>query len=156
MFLDLIRRRNPSLVTDAIALHQQGRIPANSYVIDLDTVRENARQLRAAGDRYGLSVFAMTKQMGRNPAFCRALREGGIEASVAVDMECARMTRRAGLAIGNIRHLVQIPRAEADAAASLEPAYWTVFNDEKAREAALKAKLEAEGAKEALRAKNDA
>jgi len=136
MFLDLICRRNPDLVTDAIALHQQGRIPANSYVIDLDTVRENARQLRAAGDRHKLSVFAMTKQMGRNPAFCRALREGGIEAAVAVDMECARVTRRAGLRIGNIGHLVQVPRAEADAAASLEPAYWTVFNDEKAAEAA--------------------
>src|SRR5262249_56717962 len=78
----------------------------------------------------------MTKQMGRNPAFCRALREGGIEAAVAVDMECARVTRGAGLAIGNIGHLVQVPRAEADAAAALEPAYWTVFNDEKAAEAA--------------------
>ena len=50
MFLDVICRRNPSLVTDAIALHRQGRIPANSYVIDLDTVRANARQLRQAGD----------------------------------------------------------------------------------------------------------
>src|SRR5882724_7441203 len=136
MFLDVICRRNPSLVTDAIALHQQGRIPANSYVIDLDTVRANASQLRAAGDRHGLKVFAMTKQMGRNPAFCRALLEGGIDASVAVDMECARVTHRAGLRIGNIGHLVQVPRAEADTAAALAPDYWTVFNDEKAAEAA--------------------
>jgi predicted amino acid racemase len=136
MFLDVICRRNPALVTDAIALHQQGRIPANSYVIDLDTVRANASQLRAAGDRHRLKVFAMTKQMGRNPAFCRALLEGGIVASVAVDMECARVTHRAGLRIGNIGHLVQVPRAEADAAAALAPDYWTVFNDEKAAEAA--------------------
>ena len=61
---------------------------------------------------------------------------GGIGASVNVDMECARATRRAGMAIGHIGHLVQIPKAEADAAASFAPAYWTVFNDEKAAEAA--------------------
>jgi len=38
MFLDLIRRRNPALIEQAIALHQQGRLPANSYVVDLDAV----------------------------------------------------------------------------------------------------------------------
>ena len=42
--------------------------------------------------------------------------------------------------IGHIGHLVQIPRAEADAAASFAPDYWTVFNDEKASEAAAAAK----------------
>src|SRR5258705_2976380 len=110
MFLDLIRRRNPSLVTDAIALHQQGRIPANSYVIDLDTVRENARQLRAAGDRHRLSVFAMTKQMGRNPAFCRALREGGIEAAVAVDLKTPRGHGTAALPTAIMGNLGPWPR----------------------------------------------
>jgi predicted amino acid racemase len=38
--------------------------------------------------------------------------------------------------IGHVAHLVQIPRAEADAAASFAPGYWTVFNHEKAIEAA--------------------
>src|SRR5205085_11426658 len=63
---------------------------------------------------------------------------------------------RAGLAIGHIGHLVQIPRAEAAAAASLKPDYWTVFNFEKAAEAAdasnapgrtqdLLARIQAEG-----------
>jgi predicted amino acid racemase len=51
-------------------------------------------------------------------------------------MEDGRACRRAGLAIGHIGHLVQIPRAEAAAAASLEPDYWTIFNFEKAAEAA--------------------
>ena len=42
MFLELTLRRNPTLVEQAIALHQAGKIPANSYVIDLDAVERNA------------------------------------------------------------------------------------------------------------------
>ncbi len=136
MFLDVLRRRNPKLIEQAIALHQAGKIPANSYVIDLDAVEDNAGTIRAAADRLGLRVFAMTKQMSRSPSFCRAVVRGGITQAVAVDMEDARACRRAGLAIGHIGHLVQIPRAEAGAAAALEPDYWTIFNFEKAAEAA--------------------
>ena len=67
------------------------------------------------------------------------MRRGGIEKAVTVDMEDARACYRAGLRIGHIGHLVQVPRAEADAAASLAPDYWTVFNLEKAEEAAAAA-----------------
>jgi predicted amino acid racemase len=136
MFLDLIRRRNPRLIEASISLHQQGRIPANSYAIDLDAVRANAAALSAEAARHGLKIFAMTKQMGRNGSFCRAVKAGGIGKAVAVDMECARACRRAGLGIGHIGHLVQVPRAEAAAAAAMAPDYWTVFNAEKAAEAA--------------------
>jgi predicted amino acid racemase len=136
MFLDVIRRRNPRLIEQAIALHQAGRIPANCYVIDADAVEANARLIATEGGRLGLEVFAMTKQMGRNGDYCRAIAKGGITESVNVDMECARATKRAGMEIGHLGHLVQIPRAEASAAAALAPRYWTVFNQEKAQEAA--------------------
>jgi len=136
MFLDVLRRLNPQLIEQAIALHQAGKLPANSYVIDLDAIAANAGVIKAAGDRLGLKVFAMTKQMSRNPSFCKAVARGGIGKAVAVDMEDARACHRAGLAIGHIGHLVQIPKAEAAAAASLAPDYWTVFNFEKATEAA--------------------
>ena len=136
MFLEAIRRRNPKLIEQAIGLHQAGRIPANSYVIDLDAVEANARLMTDAARKLDLKLFAMTKQMGRNPAFCRALKSGGISKAVAVDMECARACRRADLAIGHLGHLVQVPRAEAEAAAAMAPDYWTVFNIEKAAEAA--------------------
>src|SRR5579872_6392903 len=156
MFLDLIRRRNPKLIEQAIALHQAGRLPANSYVIDVDAVEENARVIASAAGKLGLKVFAMTKQMGRNPSFCQAAARGGIVSAVAVDMEDARATHRAGLGLGHIGHLVQVPRFEADAAAALSPDYWTVFNLEKAAEAAtasrrlgrdqpLLARIQAEG-----------
>lgn len=135
MFLDVLRRRNPALIEAAIALHQAGALPANCTVIDLDAVTENARAIREAADAAGLKVFAMTKQMGRNGDFIRAVAAGGIGEAVAVDMECARACANAGMRIGHLGHLVQVPRAEADAAAALGPRYWTVFNDEKAAEA---------------------
>ena len=135
MFLDLIRRRNPGLIEAAIQLHQQGLLPANATVIDLDTVEANAAILAAAGKSAGLEVFGMTKQMGRNGDFLKAIKAGGIGRVVAVDMECARAGTRAGLGLGHVGHLVQVPRAEADAAASMNPDYWTVFNLDKAREA---------------------
>ena len=34
MFLDVLRRRNPQSIEQAIALHQAGKLPANAYVID--------------------------------------------------------------------------------------------------------------------------
>ena len=134
MFLTLTLRRNPTLVEQAIALHQAGRIPANCYVIDLDQVERNASVMAREAARHGLKAFAMTKQMGRNGSFCRAVARGGVSAAVAVDMECARACRRAGMRIGHLGHLVQIPRSEADAAASMAPDYWTVFAREKAQE----------------------
>ncbi|MDQ0471524.1 alanine racemase [Labrys wisconsinensis] len=135
MFLDLIRRRNPALIEQAIALHQAGRLPANSYVIDLDAVEANARHIAGIAARHGLKAYAMTKQMGRNGSFCRAVARGGIAKAVAVDVECARATHRAGMGLGHVGHLVQVPRFEADAVAALAPDHWTVFNREKAAEA---------------------
>ncbi len=52
-------------------------------------------------------------------------------------MECARAANHAGLEIGHIGHLSQVPKYEAEAAAAFAPDYWTVFNFEKANEAAL-------------------
>jgi predicted amino acid racemase len=136
MFLDVTRRRNPRLIEAAIALHQRGELPANTYVIDLDAVEDNARAISTKAASLGLTVMAMTKQMGRSESFCRAVMRGGIKRSVAVDLECALATKRAGMEVGHIGHLVQIPKWEADSAAKLSPNWWTVFNAEKAAEAA--------------------
>lgn len=137
MFLDVLRRRNPKFLEAAIALHRQGKIPANAYVLDLDAVEANARVLKTEAQRLGLKIFAMTKQVGRASSFCAAVQRGGIDRSVAVDMACARATHRAGLRVGHLGHLQQVARHEAKAAAAaFRPDYWTVFNDDKAREAA--------------------
>ncbi|MCY4152167.1 MAG: alanine racemase [Aestuariivita sp.] len=137
MFLDLLIRRNPQFIEAAMSLHQQGKIPANSYVLDLDAVERNARTLSQAAFKLGLTTFAMTKQVGRHSGFCQAVMRAGIDRSVAVDMPCAIACDRAGLKTGHLGHLVQVPRQEADFAARyLKPDYWTAFSVEKAKEAA--------------------
>jgi predicted amino acid racemase len=141
MFLDVLRRRNPAFIEAAIRLHQEGRLPANAYVIDLDAVEQNARLLKEEADRLRLKIFAMTKQVGRSSSFCRAVMRGGIDRSVAVDMACARATHRAGMKVAHLGHLQQIAKAESSAAAStFRPDYWTVFDDTKAAEAAAAAR----------------
>jgi predicted amino acid racemase len=136
LFLDVLRRRNAGFLEAVVALHQEGRLPANTYAIDLDAVQANAALMAKEAQRHNLQVFAMTKQMGNAPGFMRAVIAGGIDAGVAVDMTGARALRDGGMRLGNVGHLVQVPRAEASAAAALEPENWTVFNLEKAAEAA--------------------
>ena len=65
-----------------------------------------------------------------------AVRRGGIEAGIAVDMDCATPLAEGGMRLGHIGHLVQVPRHEADRAAALEPANWNVFDQAKTAEAA--------------------
>jgi predicted amino acid racemase len=136
MFLSTLRRRNPEFLRAAMALHASGSVPANSYVLDLDTVTANAKVMSDAAVPLGLTVFAMTKQVGRNPHFCRAVKDGGIDAAVAVDMPCARAVGSGGLRVGHLGHLVQVAAHEADEAAGLRPDYWTVFSAAKAAQAA--------------------
>src|SRR5690348_16208487 len=117
MFLNALVARNRPLVEAAIRLHQEGEIPANSHVLDLDTMRGNAAVITAEARRLGLTVLAMTKQFGRNPPALDALVSGGIESFVAVDMPCARPIARAGYKVGHLGHLTQVPRHEAAEAA---------------------------------------
>jgi predicted amino acid racemase len=135
MFLNLLRRRNPEFLEAIAALHRAGSLPTNTYPIDLDAVGRNASAYAAETKRLGLQPFAMTKQIGRNPDVSRVLVESGITHAVGVDLQCAIAAASGGLKVGHLGHLVQIPRHEADTAAALEPLYWTVFNETKAREA---------------------
>jgi predicted amino acid racemase len=139
VFLEALRTRNPAFVEAVVSLHQAGELPVPAYVVDLDAVEENARLIVTEATRLGLECFAMTKQMGRNRAFMAAVRRGGIDAGVAVDMDCAGALAEGGMRLGHVGHLVQVPRHEADRAAALEPANWTVFERAKATEAAAAA-----------------
>lgn len=136
MFLKKLINRNPEFVKTVVQLQQEGKIPANSYVLDVDTIEANAEVLAAEGKRLGLKVYPMTKQIGRNPVVLKALARKGLDAYVAVDMGCALPIHASGCHVGHLGHLVQIPRAETDVAASFKPYYWTVFNMEKAQAAA--------------------
>lgn len=135
MFLNLLQRRNPQFLEAIAALHASGQLLANTYAIDLDAIRQNAVAFAEEAGSHELKAFAMTKQIGRNPDVSRALVESGITHAVGVDLQCATAAHLGGLKVGHLGHLVQIPRHEADAAAALEPSYWTVFNERKAEEA---------------------
>ena len=136
MFLQPLLDRNFNLLKVAVQLHQKGEIDSNTYVLDLETVTTNARLLSEKGKSLGVDVLAMTKQVGRNPDFCKAVRAGGISGSVAVDYECGVYSHAAGLTISHIGHLVQIPKSQISRAIALEPALWTIFSIAQAREIA--------------------
>lgn len=139
MFLQSLIHKNPSFVETAVALHQAGAIPANSYAVDLDAVAANTTHLMGEARVLGLTVYAMTKQLGRAPGVLKAITAAGVDGYVAVDMACARPIAANGHNLGHIGHLVQVAAAEAGEAFAMEPDYWTVFSPNKADEASAAA-----------------
>ncbi|HZU14394.1 MAG TPA: alanine racemase [Chloroflexota bacterium] len=133
MFLERLRERNPRLLATAIELHQSGRIPPSTYVIDLDTVAENARALASEARRLGLTTYLMTKQYARNPYVTWTALANGLYKTVAVDMPGALQMRRYGIPVGHMGHLNQIPRHQVAEAVALRPDVITVYNLDHAR-----------------------
>lgn len=133
MFLDTVRSRNAALIEAAIGLHRSGTVPSNSYVVDIDTVEANASVLAARASKAGLELYQMTKQFGRNPAIATVVARSGIPHAVAVDVQEARVLHTAGIRVGNVGHLVQVPRADAQQVLAMTPRFVTVFGVENAR-----------------------
>lgn len=133
MFLNAVQRRNPGLLEAALKLHRDHRLPPNTYVLDLDGLEANTRALAAAAGAAGLSLYFMTKQLNRNPQVMQAVAASGIAKGVAVDIDDARAFRKAGVALGHVGHLVQIPRAHLTQMLSWRPEVMTVFSLANAR-----------------------
>lgn len=133
MFLGKIMQRNPNLIRAAVDLHQSGRIPANTWLIDLDGIAENARILVDEARRQGLHTYVMTKQYGRNPFVTRVALKQGLNKAVAVDIQCAKVLHRYGVPVGHIGHLNQVPKREISQAIAMKPEVMTVFSLDQAR-----------------------
>lgn len=133
MFLERLKERNPRLMETAVALHQQGRIPPATYVVDLDTVAQNARALAGEARRLRLTTYLMTKQYARNPYITRVALANGLYKTVAVDMPGALQMRRYGIPVGHMGHLNQVPVHLVPAAVAMRPDVITVYNLEHAR-----------------------
>jgi predicted amino acid racemase len=129
VFIDRLRSHNPGLARAAMTLHQGGELLANTYLLDLDGIGANTRIIRAAADAAGLSLYAMTKQFGRNPDACDAIVEGGIPATVAVDIQCMEAVARSRMRIGHVGHLVQPHRGTEDAVIAAGPEVVTLFDE---------------------------
>ena len=142
MFIHALKRQNPALITAAIRLWQQGRIVPDSWVIDVDQVLENGKRLVDTAHQYGITLYLMTKQLGRNPWLAEKLLALGYAGIVTVDYKEARVMRRAGLPVAHQGHLVQIPSRQIGEAVEQGTDIITLFSLEKAREvsaAAVKA-----------------
>ncbi|MFB8120149.1 alanine racemase [Streptomyces sp. NPDC055962] len=132
MFLDTLLTRNPGLVDAAAALHRDGVIPPDTYVMDLDAVEANAALLAAEAGRLGLGLWFVVKQLGRNPELIRAIARH-IPRSAAIDPAEARTLHAAGALPGNVGHLVQIPRRTLPEVLARRPETVTVFDLANAR-----------------------
>jgi predicted amino acid racemase len=142
MFINALKRQNPALITAAITLWQQGKITPDSGGIDVDQVVENGRRLLDTAREQGISLYLMTKQLGRNPWLAEKLLQLGYQGIVVVDYKEARVMRQAGLPVAHQGHLVQIPSSLVKDAVEQGTEVITLFSLEKAREvsaAAVKA-----------------
>lgn len=128
MFLDVTKRRNPKLIESAIQLHQSGAILPDTYVLDLDTIVANAKTLKASADQAGIDLFYMTKQLGRNPLVAKKIHEAGITDAVVVDFKEALVMMEQQLPIGNVGHLVQVPKHLLEKVIAYGPKFFTVFS----------------------------
>ncbi len=133
MFLHRLVERNPRLLEVALDLHQSGRIPPSTYVMDLDAIAHNARLLAGEARRLGLTTYVMSKQYARNPYVTMVALANGLDKMVAVDLPGALQMRRYGIPVGHIGHLNQVPRHQVKDAVGMRPDVITVYNVEHAR-----------------------
>ena len=130
MFLEKTIKRNPKLVECAFDLHKRGMILPDTYILDLDAIIENAKAMKKEADQYGIDLYFMLKQIGRNPLIAAKLMEIGFRGAVAVDFKEALVMIENGIHISNVGHLVQIPKAAMEKILSAEPDYVTVYSRE--------------------------
>ncbi|MFD8381762.1 alanine racemase [Streptomyces sp. NPDC059679] len=127
MFLKTVLARNSGLVDAAAALHHQGEIPPDTYVMDLDAVESNAALLAAEAERLSLTLWFVVKQFGRNPELIRAVARH-IPKYAAIDPPEARVLHASGARAGNLGHLMQIPRRTLDEMLAWRPETVTVYD----------------------------
>jgi predicted amino acid racemase len=133
MFLEKIIKRNPVLIQAAVKMHQNGEIPPNTWVIDLDGIAKNAKILSAYAKEYDLKTYVMSKEYARNPVINKIAIKNGLESTVAVDIQGAKILWRYGIPVGHIGHLNQVPNADIPFVIENEPEVITCYSIEKAK-----------------------
>lgn len=131
MFLDIVKKRNPNLIDISIKLHQEKRVLPDSYILDLDSILENARLLIQEANKYNIKLYAMTKQFGRIPFIAKELVKIGFAGIVAVDFKEALTMIKHNIPLGNVGHLVQIPSGAMEIIINSNPEIITVYSLEK-------------------------
>jgi len=134
MFLNVTSRKNPDLIKTGVNLHQSGEIPPNTYIIDVDVLKENTKEMSRVATDNGFELYFMLKQLGRLPEIGHLIVENGIEKAVAVDFDEGKLLAENGIKIGNIGHLVQPGKNQWLEVLSWNPEVVTVFSYERAKQ----------------------
>jgi predicted amino acid racemase len=134
MYLDTTATRNPGLIKAAAMLHAEDVLAANTYVVDLDAIKHNAKIMAREAKQVGIQLYLMTKHYNRNPLVTHAALSAGIGSTVGVEVADALSLSRFGLPVGHVGHLVQIPRGNLRAVLAMRPEVMTVFSVEKAKQ----------------------
>ena len=134
MFLKQMMKENPQLIDAAFALHQEGKILPDTYVIDVDVFLKNAEKIIQKAKERGFKMYFMLKQVGRNPWLAKELIKLGYDGAVVVDFKEAQVMMEHHIPIGNVGHLVQIPGSMVKKVVEAEPEMITVYSKEKIRQ----------------------
>lgn len=134
MFLKQLQKTNPQLIKVSLDLHRSGEIQPNTYILDLDSIVENTKKIVKRAKDNGINLYMMTKQIGRNPLVAKAIAENGVDKAVAVDPWEALTLSQNGIKLGNVGHLVQIPKHMVKKILQSEPEVITIYSVEKAKE----------------------
>ena len=134
MFLERLLNTNEPLVSAAFDMQQHGVILPDTYILDLDMITCNAEAMKKEADSYGIKLYFMLKQLGRNPLVAKRIQEIGFEGVVCVDFREALTMKENGIRLGNVGHLVQTPWAAMEEIVAAHPDIMTVYSVEKAKE----------------------
>jgi len=134
MFLESTLKRNPMLVKTAFDMHREGLLQPDTYILDLDTIMRNARYILREADKYGIKLYFMTKQFGRNPYIAKELIKLGYPGAVAVDYREAELLWQNGVTVCHAGHLVQVPSHQIRRLLDMNTEIITVYSVEKARQ----------------------
>lgn len=133
MFLKKTIEHNQSLVDISNELMISKRIRPDTYVVDIDSLIENAKKMLTEAKEYKVKLYFMLKQLGRNPYIAKKLVSLGYEGAVVVDYKEAEIMMEHNIPISHAGHLVQIPRYLMDRLVSYGVGNITVFSVENAR-----------------------
>ncbi|MBL0701522.1 MAG: alanine racemase [Spiroplasma sp.] len=128
MFLNKTIINNKQLIDVAQKMHQAGEMLPDSYIIDMDTLLENATKILNKSKKLNLKPYFMLKQLGRNPYIAKKFIELGYNGVVVVDFKEAVLMIDNNIPIGNVGHLVQIPKHLIAKVVNHKPEVFTVFS----------------------------
>lgn len=130
MFLQQTLKLNPELIDYAVTAHKKGEILPDSYIIDMDSLLDNAKRILDKATENHIELYFMLKQVGRNPYIAQRLLDIGYKSAVVVDFKEALVMMQNNIPIGNVGHLVQVPEHLLRKVIEYGVEYITVFSIE--------------------------